>query len=105
MVGSSVTGETQSSVDNTSQASVTTPEMAAAGYQQDPAEPDHSPAACRVIPPVNKAYLSNAPYLNKAFTDKKALQRKRLVKLKAWQTKRPPEAVFMSSMRVVWQAG
>jgi hypothetical protein len=81
MVVSSVTGETQSSVDNTSQAAVTTPEIVAAGYQQDPAEPDHSPAACRVIPPVNKAFLSKAPF-------KQSLYRKRLRSAKGSATQR-----------------
>jgi hypothetical protein len=45
-----------SPVDNTSRASVTTPEMAAAGYQQDPAKPEKRQRRCRVITPENRAF-------------------------------------------------
>jgi len=45
-----------SPVDNTSRASVTTPEMAAAGYQQDPGMPDTRQWLCRVITPENMTF-------------------------------------------------
>jgi hypothetical protein len=83
--GSSVTGETQSSVDNTSQASVTTPALAAAGYQQDRARPDDRPAS-----------LSGRSPLNKVLFQAKPLFWTKPRKQKASQTKRPPEAVFLS---------
>jgi hypothetical protein len=55
-------------VDNTSQASVTPPEMAAAGYQQDPAMPDMCQRRGRVITPENLT-----------FSNKKDRQRRSLV--------------------------
>jgi hypothetical protein len=78
MGGSSVTGEAQSSVDNTSQASVTPPDMAAAGYQQDPAEPDHTPALLSGHSPLDKALFQAKPLLKQSFADKSFCKTKAL---------------------------
>jgi hypothetical protein len=54
-------------VDNTSQASVTPPEMAAAGYQQAPAMPDICQGRPRVITPENMAFSNKKDRQRRSF--------------------------------------
>jgi hypothetical protein len=98
--GSSVTGETYSSVDNTSQASVTMLEMTEAGYQQDPARPELPSVAGGGMPPLSKALFQAKPFQAKSSCLKSRLV-KASCKKASWQTslgkqKDRPETVFVS---------